>query len=109
MKYNNEYLGDEVPAFIPQSSDRLVWQIASSLNQNVAMLGENNDYFRQIAHFAGQYYVNLINPLHNLPKNFESCVMGIVTTNYWVNFNDYFIKMNFDMLAQLTHTYQLKK
>ena len=73
------------------------------------MYGQFDDSLKQIAHFAGQYYINLNNPLQMISSNFESCIMGAMTSSYWINFNDYYLKMTVDMLAKLTQAYQMKK
>lgn len=35
--------------------------------------------------------------------------MGTISTNYWIHFSDEHIKASINLLALLTHTYQLKK
>jgi len=47
--------------------------------------------------------------MHCLDINFNACVMGVITTNYWISFNDSFLKMTCNMISKLTHAYQLKK
>ncbi len=88
INYHFEYVGDEAPAFIPTSSDRLIWQIAYSMNQNVGAVCEFKQSIKQIGHFAGQLVVDLASPALSEENNFDSCIMGIVATNYWIHFND---------------------
>jgi hypothetical protein len=83
--------------------------VAYSLNQQVTMVCEFQESIRQLAHFAGQYFVNINDPAQSLASNFDSCVMGAMSTNYWINFNDHFLRMTFEMIAKLTHACQFKK
>lgn len=66
MKYNYEYVGDEVPAFMALSSDRLMWQLAYALSQHVAVATGCQDFIRQIGLYSGQYVIEIANPINTL-------------------------------------------
>jgi hypothetical protein len=64
IKYHYEYVGDEVTAFIPLSSDRLIWQIAYSLHAQMGIVCQYSQSFREIGHYTGQYFAEVNIPLH---------------------------------------------
>ena len=102
-------MGDEVPCYIPTDTDKFVWHISFSINHKVGLICEQSNILREIALWTGQYFVHIDNPLHSIESNFESCIMGIVSTNYWIHFIDDYIKINATLLSMLTHIFQMKK
>jgi len=52
------------------------------------MVCDHKRCIRELALFSGKYFVSVDDPLHAEETNFESCIMGAISTSFWINFID---------------------